>query len=86
MVSGLSLVVDLSVMQLILSLITVWVGLEVLKALYNVSPLHPLHNIPGPRLAAATYLPEFFHDVLLGGRYTHAIQRMHKQYGEEQTL
>lgn len=83
MALGLSLLGDLSVVHLVLSLVAVWVGNEVLKALYNVSPLHPLHKIPGPRLAAATYLPEFYHDVVLGGRYTHAIQRMHEQYGKE---
>ncbi|KAI1335852.1 cytochrome P450 [Xylariaceae sp. FL0016] len=54
---------------------------QVLKTLYNASPLHPLHKIPGPKLAAATYLPEFYHDVILDGRYTHEIKRMHEKYG-----
>ncbi|KAH7303811.1 cytochrome P450 [Stachybotrys elegans] len=58
-----------------------WAMFKFLEALYNVSPLHPLSHVPGPKLAAATYLPEFYHDVILVGRYTHAIQKMHEQYG-----
>ena len=82
MALGLSLA-NLSVTQIILSLVVLRVGFEILKALYNVSPLHPLHKIPGPKLAAATYIPEFYHDVILGGRYTRAIQQMHEKYGKE---
>ena len=55
---------------------------RLLRALYNISPLHPLSKVPGPRLAAASYLPEFWHDVIKGGRYTHRIREMHEQYGE----
>jgi hypothetical protein len=66
----------------ILGLGLAWLGYELLKALYNISPFHPLSKIPGPKLAGATYLPEFYHDVILGGRYTHAIKKMHEQYGK----
>lgn len=62
-------------------LITAWLGYQLLKIIYNVSPLHPLSSIPGPRLAAASYLPEFYYDVILLGRYTHQIRRMHEIYG-----
>lgn len=58
-----------------------WLAYHILKALYNVSPLHPLSHIPGPRLAAATYLPEFYYDVVKFGRYTSEIREMHKAYG-----
>ena len=44
--------------------------------------LHPSSSIPGPRLAAATYLPEFWHDVVMGGRYTYRIREMHEKYGQ----
>lgn len=64
-----------------LTLSTVWVGYHVLKTIYNVSPLHPLYHIPGPRLAAASYFKEFYHDVILHGRYTHQIRAMHERYG-----
>ncbi|KAF5019111.1 hypothetical protein F66182_8880 [Fusarium sp. NRRL 66182] len=62
-------------------LISCWAAFKFLQALYNVSPLHPLRRVPGPKLAAATYLPEFYHDVILVGRYTHAIKKMHEKYG-----
>ncbi|EHA47697.1 trichodiene oxygenase [Pyricularia oryzae 70-15] len=58
-----------------------WILYQVLKVLYNLSPLHPLSHIPGPRLAAATYIPEFYHDAILVGRYTHQIVEMHRKYG-----
>lgn len=60
----------------------IWVLHYLLQALYNVSLLHPLNAIPGPLLARASYLPEFYHDAILGGRYTHAIKRMHDKYGK----
>lgn len=51
------------------------------KTFYNLF-LHPLRDIPGPRLAAATYLPEFYYDVVCVGRYTAEIGKMHEKYGE----
>lgn len=75
-------VANLSVGQAILLAGIAWAAFKTLQALYYISPLHPLSNVPGPKLAAATYWPEFYHDVVLGGRYTHAIKRMHDQYGK----
>ncbi|KAF1849264.1 cytochrome P450 [Cucurbitaria berberidis CBS 394.84] len=65
----------------VLVLISAWVAFKVLQALYNVSPLHPLSHIPGPRIAAATYLLEFYYDVVKFGCYTKEIKKMHEQYG-----
>ncbi|VUC26000.1 unnamed protein product [Clonostachys rosea] len=42
---------------------------------------HPLAGFPGPRCAAATYAYEFWFDVVLWGRYTHEIKRLHERYG-----
>lgn len=53
------------------------------RAIYNVSPLHPLYEIPGPKLAAASYLYEFYFDFIQYGRYTHEINRLHEIYGKE---
>ncbi|KAI0847541.1 cytochrome P450 [Daldinia vernicosa] len=58
-----------------------WILYQFVRAMWNISPFHPLSRIPGPRLAAATYLPEFYHDVVKFGRYTHEIRRMHEIYG-----
>ncbi|TDZ41567.1 Cyrochrome P450 monooxygenase [Colletotrichum trifolii] len=65
----------------VLGLIGLWLMYQVFKAIYNISPLHPLSHIPGPKLSAATYMPEFYYDVILFGRYTREIRRMHEQYG-----
>ncbi|KAK6814081.1 hypothetical protein RU639_010126 [Aspergillus parasiticus] len=54
---------------------------QVLNAAWNISPFHPLGHIPGPRLAAATYLPEFYYDVIKFGQYTKKIQQFHEIYG-----
>lgn len=58
-----------------------WLSFKVLQALYNISPLHPLSHIPGPKFAAATYWPEFYYDVVQFGRYTGQIRKWHEQYG-----
>ncbi|KAL3441784.1 cytochrome P450 [Aspergillus insuetus] len=42
---------------------------------------HPLSHIPGPKLAAATHLYEFYYDVWHSGRYLFEIEKMHQQYG-----
>ncbi|OIW31159.1 cytochrome P450 [Coniochaeta ligniaria NRRL 30616] len=43
--------------------------------------LSPLSPVPGPRLAALTWLYEFYYDIVLGGQYTFKIIRLHAQYG-----
>ncbi|KAK6084894.1 trichodiene oxygenase [Seiridium cupressi] len=58
-----------------------WIIYGIIRALYNVSPLHPLSHIPGPKVAAATFLYEGWYDLIQGGRYTREIKRMHELYG-----
>lgn len=55
------------------------------RALYNVSPLHPLSHIPGPKLAAMTILYEFWFDFVKFGRFSMEIKRMHDVYGSFMT-
>ncbi|KAF2834761.1 cytochrome P450 [Patellaria atrata CBS 101060] len=43
--------------------------------------LHPLSNIPGPKLAAITRLYEFYFDCILAGKFGFQIEQLHKQYG-----
>ncbi|KAK4075534.1 cytochrome P450 [Purpureocillium lilacinum] len=64
-----------------LVLAATWIAYQLLRGVYNISPLHPLYRIPGPKLAAATYWPEFYHDVILFGRYSGQIRSMHEKYG-----
>ncbi|KAJ4362065.1 hypothetical protein N0V83_011007 [Neocucurbitaria cava] len=70
----------------VLSLTGIWLIYKLFQALYNVSPFHPLSGIPGPKLAAATYLPEFYYDVVKFGCYTKEITKLHKRYGEERAF
>lgn len=48
---------------------------------YNLF-FHPLAGFPGPKLAAATRLYEFYYDVIKRGQYVYKIEEMHKRYGE----
>lgn len=43
---------------------------------------HPLRNVPGPKLAAATGWYEFYYDVICNGDYSHKYQELHEKYGE----
>ncbi|KAL3465633.1 cytochrome P450 [Aspergillus heterothallicus] len=42
---------------------------------------HPLSKVPGPKLAAASHIVEFYYDVILGGMYCWELKRMHEKYG-----
>lgn len=42
---------------------------------------HRLSQFPGPKLAAATLLYEFYYDAILGGQYCFVVKEMHKRYG-----
>lgn len=44
--------------------------------------LHPLRNVPGPMVAAATGWFEFYQDVILDGHYLKEYPRLHAQYGK----
>ena len=66
----------------VLRLIGVYLAYHIVRALYNVSPFHPLSHIPGPKFAAATWLYEAWFDLILNGRYTNEIKRMHDVYGK----
>ncbi|KAH7090475.1 cytochrome P450 [Paraphoma chrysanthemicola] len=63
------------------ALIAVYFVFKFAQAVYNVSPFHPLSAFPGPKFAAATYVPEFWHDVLRFGCYTKEVKKMHEKYG-----
>ncbi|KAL8784188.1 MAG: hypothetical protein Q9195_009135 [Heterodermia aff. obscurata] len=50
------------------------------KAVYNLY-FHPLHKFPGPKLAAATSLYEFYYSIIRDGQFMWELERMHNQYG-----
>lgn len=43
----------------------------------------PLAGFPGPKLAAATGLVEFYYDYFKQGRYIYEIEAMHMKYGQK---
>ncbi|PTB58580.1 hypothetical protein M431DRAFT_105846 [Trichoderma harzianum CBS 226.95] len=57
-----------------------WALYKFLQAIYNIT-LHPLAGFPGPVLAGASYWYEGYFDLILWGRYTSEIARMHEKYG-----
>ncbi|RYP85423.1 hypothetical protein DL769_000976 [Monosporascus sp. CRB-8-3] len=65
----------------ILRLLSLWLAYRLFLALYNISPFHPLHRFPGPKLAAASFIYEFWFDAIKGGRYGQEIKRLHDIYG-----
>ncbi|KAM7210401.1 Cytochrome P450 [Rhypophila decipiens] len=65
----------------ILTILGIWVASHVTKAIYNISPFHPLYRFPGNKVAAATYAYEAYYDWIQGGRYGKRIAAMHEKYG-----
>jgi cytochrome P450 len=65
----------------VLRLLGLCLAYKLALGLYNISPLHPLFRFPGPRLAAMSFIYELYYDLILVGRYSHEIKRMHERYG-----
>ena len=68
-------------LTLFVSVLALPLGLLVLRTVYHLY-FHPLSKFPGPKLAAATFLYEFYYDVVKSGMYIWEIERMHEKYGE----
>ncbi|KAM5431408.1 hypothetical protein MferCBS31731_007894 [Microsporum ferrugineum] len=49
-------------------------------AIYQLQ-FSPLSKFPGPKIAAVTYLYEFYYDAILKGRYIFKVKELHKKYG-----
>jgi hypothetical protein len=59
---------------LLLTLVASW------KIIYRLY-LHPLSKIPGPKIAAVTWLYEVYFDVWCGGKFVFEIGTLHEIYG-----
>ena len=58
----------------------------IVKIIYRLT-YHPLAGFPGPKIAAITYLYEYYYDLLIGdgpgGRYYIRINELHEKHGNE---
>lgn len=50
------------------------------NVIYNLYQ-HPLHEIPGPKIAGATYLYQTYYSLRGTSTYYKRIREMHTQYG-----
>jgi hypothetical protein len=64
-------------LEIFMALWAAWICLKTVHRLY----FHPLRRVPGPRLAAATHLYEFYFDVILAGKFILQMEKMHEKYG-----
>jgi hypothetical protein len=69
--------------QFTMSIILLVIFGLILRSIYRLY-LHPLHHIPGPKLAAISHAYEFYHDVIRGGLFVWEIEKMHEKYGSAQ--
>ncbi|CAF9929306.1 MAG: hypothetical protein GOMPHAMPRED_005365 [Gomphillus americanus] len=62
-------------------------GISLLAVVYKVTRIlyrfyfHPLAKIPGPPLAIATYLYEWYYDIWHHGTYNSRLPQLHEKYG-----
>lgn len=70
----------LTILQNAAIIFGLWIVYQLLRAIYNIT-LHPLADFPGPIAAGASYWYEGYFDLILWGRYTTEIVRMHDKYG-----
>jgi len=52
----------------------------VFRVVYNLY-FHPLMHVPGPKLAAASYLYQTYFSLVGGSRFYIQISKLHEQYG-----
>ncbi|KAK2763881.1 hypothetical protein FQN54_009499 [Arachnomyces sp. PD_36] len=64
----------------LLCLPLLFVAYLVVRTFYRLY-LDPLHHIPGPKIAAASHIYEFYYDVILDGMYIWEIEKLHEKYG-----
>jgi hypothetical protein len=55
------------------------------RVIYNVY-FHPLVAIPGPKIAAATYLYQTYYSIVGGSRFYLQIGKLHEIYGDYMPL
>lgn len=66
---------------LVLAIVGVIVARVLSTALYRLY-FHPLAHIPGPKLAALTFLYQTYFSLVNGSRFYAQIGKLHKIYGK----
>jgi hypothetical protein len=69
-----------NITEYLLFLVYAFLGYKVANVIYRLY-FSPLAGFPGPRLAAATSLYEFYFDVLQGGQFMFHLDHLHAKYG-----
>ena len=75
---------NLSALLVYIAVLTI-IGSYVQNVFYNLYR-HPLSHIPGPKIAAATYLYQTYYSLVGGSRYYIKIGKLHDKYGERPIL
>ena len=73
------LTINMAYLILLLSTALCWLTYQSIYRLF----FHPLSHIPGPRLAAVSYIYQFYFDVIKGGKYIWEVRRLHEEYGNK---
>lgn len=73
------LTINMAYLILLLSTSLCWLTYQSIYRLF----FHPLSHIPGPRLAAVSYIYQFYFDVIKGGKYIWEVRRLHEEYGNQ---
>jgi hypothetical protein len=71
----------LSISRLLLSVVALTVTRALYTLLYRLY-FHPLSHIPGPKLAALTFLYQTYYSLVNGSRFYAQIGKLHKIYGK----
>lgn len=74
--------VDIAISGVVVAGLLLAILLVSARSIYRLF-LHPLADVPGPRLAALTSLHEFWYDCLKnrGGQHAFKLREMHDRYG-----
>lgn len=73
-----------SVLTILARIAALFVTYLLLFTVYTVITrlyLSPLAKVPGPKLAALTYLYEWYYDIVQQGRFPFKVRDLHEKYG-----